>query len=268
MGLHSLAFYHVIILVIFFKKLYMLIIIHHFFRRKFMNLSVILAAGEGSRTGLDLPKQFYQINNKTILSLCLEKFEYSLLTDGFIVACHPDYYGKTLEIAGAFKKSKGVVYGGKTRQESVFNSLKFINETFAGTDLVAVHDSARPFITSQQIDDLYSFAAQKGSVIPVEEESYTVSLVENERVLNYLDRKQVCRHQTPQIFDFERLFSAYQKNMDCLKEFTDDGSIYMAAGNELFIKYIPCDNLKITSMQDVLFAEYMLRHNSNKEEKK
>lgn len=233
-----------------------------------MNLSVILAAGKGSRTGLDLPKQFYQINNKTILSLCLEKFEYSVLTDGFIVACHPDYYEKTLEIAGAFKKSRGVVYGGKTRQESVFNSLKYLSKTFAGIDLVAVHDSARPFITSQQIDDLFSFAAQKGSVIPVEEESYTVSLAENERIVKYLDRKQICRHQTPQIFDFERLFSAYEKNMNCLKHFTDDGSIYMAAGNELFIKYISCNNLKITSMQDVLFAEYMLGHKLNEEEKK
>lgn len=226
-----------------------------------MNIGIIVAAGKGKRTNLTYPKQFYQILNKSLLRITLEKYEYSQLIDKIIVVANEQYVDKTKKECYNINKFDNIVIGGNSRQESVFNALKYIYDKYGFDKIstVSIHDAARPFVSVKKIDESIKIALECGSAILALPEKNSVSHASENIINKILDRNEIYIHQTPQTFDFQKLYKAYTNFENELKNFTDDASIFHKAGN--FVRIISGEeyNIKITTEFDIKFAKWLIK---------
>ena len=113
-------------------------------------IAIILASGVGARLGLDIPKQFFEIRNKTVLEYSILAFQKHNNIDEIIIVSHPDYISRVEEIVqnGNYSKVSQIIAGGKTRQESSSNGVFAVKETNAK---ILIHDAVRPFVTERII---------------------------------------------------------------------------------------------------------------------
>ena len=154
--------------------------------------AIILAAGEGKRSGLDFPKQFYRINNKPIICYTIEKFLKIEKIEIILVVNNNKNWEKIL-ISYKNYNNISIVEGGKRRYDSVKNGLKFVEDG----GIVAIHDGARPLISKNLIENLFKIALKKNNAIPY------ITLKDTIRKINKnksLDRKNYVLIQTPQVF--------------------------------------------------------------------
>ncbi|MBM7558751.1 2-C-methyl-D-erythritol 4-phosphate cytidylyltransferase [Marinitoga litoralis] len=222
-----------------------------------MNVGIIVAAGKGERTKLAYPKQFYQILGKSLLRIALEKYEYSKI-DKIIVVANKDFINETKEECYGINKVYDIIEGGESRQESVFNALRYIYDNLGLITIVSIHDAARPFVSTKKINEGIEVTKKYGSAVLALPEKNSLSQVNDNVINKILDRNEIYIHQTPQTFDFQKLYKAYTNFENELKSFTDDASIYHKAGN--FVRIIEGEeyNIKITTEFDLKFANWLI----------
>jgi 2-C-methyl-D-erythritol 4-phosphate cytidylyltransferase len=142
-----------------------------------MNIGVILAGGIGSRMGIkDMPKQFIDVYGKPILIHTLEKFDNNINIDRICIVCLKEYIEDVKILVRKFEINKVdlIVEGGNTRQESVSNALDSLGKICSQDDIVVIHDSVRPLISSRIIDDNIIYAQKYGAVDTVIPASDTI----------------------------------------------------------------------------------------------
>jgi len=226
-----------------------------------MNIAVILSAGSGSRFKSDVPKQFLDLNGKPVISQSLEKFERSKFIDAIVVAVNPEHAERTKVLTSAYKKVIAVVNGGIRRQDSVFNALKWIEKN-TKCSKVWIHDAARPLFSTDLMERLNERSLKEGAVIPVIPSNDTLKKIDDGVVIATLDRSNVYRVQTPQVFDFKVLYEAYSKFSDTI-EATDDAFLIERLGVKIFTVEGEANNIKLTYPMDIKLAE-LLMNASNK----
>lgn len=183
--------------------------------------ALIVAAGRGERAGFDINKVYMRLGELTVLETCLRAFDESALFDGITVVISREDEARfnTLNIP---KSVKNAVYGGKNRQESVYNGLKSVE---ANADIVAVHDAARPFVTREIIAATINGAEAVGSGVISTPVTDTIKQVNGERV-STLDRSTLFAVQTPQTFDIKKLLSAHEQARKEGFLATDDAALF------------------------------------------
>ncbi|HET9571304.1 MAG TPA: 2-C-methyl-D-erythritol 4-phosphate cytidylyltransferase [Bacteroidales bacterium] len=216
--------------------------------------ALIVAGGKGLRMGADLPKQFLLLAGKPVLMHALEAFHKADPTTEIILvlpAEHQDYWAK-LCIQHAFIVKHEVTTGGAVRFDSVRNGLKRIQ----GECLIAIHDGVRPLVSPELINRCFAKAAEKGAVIPVFELTESIRRIEGPRSFA-VDRSHFRSVQTPQTFRSDILNKSYHQPFQ--PNFTDDASVVEAAGYEIALVEGNRENIKITTPQDLLLAEQLLK---------
>ncbi len=218
---------------------------------------IIPAAGEGKRMKAGKNKQFITLQTIPIIIHTLKVFEQDpLCADIFLVinkAEEEDF--KKLIMEHKIKKIKKLVPGGSERQESVYCGLMAIEES----EIVLVHDGARPFVQTQVIHTLFEAAKKYGAAtvaVPVKD---TIKQVSNEKmVMNTIDRSSLWSIQTPQAFHMELLKQAHDEARE--QEFlgTDDASLVERLGKNVYIVDGDYKNIKLTTPEDLIFAEAIL----------
>lgn len=222
---------------------------------------VIAAAGTGSRMGAEINKQFLLLDSRPILAYSLDVFERMDLVSQVVVAANArevDYCAEEVIAKFAYRKVSRVVAGGASRQESVWQGLQHIEKDAA---LVAVHDGARPLLTTALIMDLYQAAQKWGAAVPGVPVRDTLKTVDDEAfVQETLNRSLVTAIQTPQVFRRADLYRAYQMAHEQQFQATDDAALYEKYIGR--VRVVPGDhrNLKITTPEDIIIAESFLHH--------
>jgi 2-C-methyl-D-erythritol 4-phosphate cytidylyltransferase len=186
-----------------------------------------------------------------------------------VVACPP---GHVHDLAGS---DLGVVDGGATRAQSVSSALQAV-----GTDLVAIHDAARPLVTAELIDDvvgaLVADPAAAGAIAatPVTDtikqldlgtkRRFPISEMENRRLVvgSTLERERLWAAQTPQVFRTEALRAALAGDPGRVAAATDEAMLVESAGGRVLIHPSPSENLKVTTPLDLRLAELFLAERS------
>lgn len=220
---------------------------------------LIVAAGRGQRVGGDQPKQYIPLHGKAILLHTLEAFLKAPYVDLIQAVIHPDDHDLYTQAVGNLAASDPALLpptnGGESRQQSVMKGLQSLAEH--EPDLVLIHDAARPFVSAKLIENIIIEAADHGAIIPTLALADTVKQVAGDKVEKTIDRLTLARAQTPQAFRFKMIFMAHKKMED--QNLTDDSAIAEACGIQ--VKTIPGDekNFKITSPDDLLKAEDMLK---------
>lgn len=221
------------------------------------HFAIIVAGGQGLRMGADLPKQFILIAGMPILMHTLQKFR----SCHHIVLVLPEAqqpYWQRLCIEYKCDVPHSVVAGGATRYHSVLSGLKHLQSIgIDDTDLVAVHDGVRPFVSEELIAACFALAGEKASALPYLEmcDSLRHCLTEGQSIA--VPRNEYIRVQTPQTFNLQTLIEAY--SLGYREEFTDDASVWevSGAGMPALIRSNE-ENIKITTPLDLSIAECLL----------
>lgn len=214
--------------------------------------AIICAAGSGKRFGQK--KQFVYLRGKPVLEWTLERFQAHPEVGAIILVLPDEQDRKHYQIR--YPKLLDVVRGGEQRQDSVWQGFRLLDKE--QTDLVLVHDGARPLISADLISRIIAEAQTSGAVVPVIPLVDTMKEVQDGRVLRTVNRSRIFRVQTPQGF----LYSALKTAMDAARRDrfygTDEAMLTERVG--IGVRAVPGDprNIKITTPLDLKIAEAIL----------
>lgn len=215
--------------------------------------AIIVAAGNSSRMN-GINKLFTDIDGICVLARTLVNFEKCSEIDYIIVVTRSDMIEKVKEIVDKYKVKKviDIVNGGITRQESVKNG---VNVCPNGTEIIAIHDGARPFADSLLIENVIKNCKLYGASVPGVKVKDTVKVIENGFVESTPDRNSLFNIQTPQVFNFELYRLALNNAENDNKLFSDDSQLIEYAGKKVFITEGNYRNIKITTVEDIEIAK-------------
>ncbi|MFE5431453.1 2-C-methyl-D-erythritol 4-phosphate cytidylyltransferase [Peribacillus simplex] len=222
---------------------------------------VIPAAGQGKRMKAGKNKLFIELSGIPIIVYTLRVFEEDPNCRGIILSINPaekDYFSQLIAAYG-LKKVKKLVMGGKERQQSVYNGLQH-----AGEEIVLVHDGARPFINVGQINELTTAASLHGGAVIAVPVKDTIKKASNNKVVETVERSSLWAVQTPQAFRVSILKSAYEQAEAEAFLGTDDASLLERINEQVVIIEGNYDNIKITTQEDLYFAEAILHKQHGK----
>ena len=168
--------------------------------------AIILAGGKGKRMGAPVSKQFIEIKGKPIIYYTIKKFSENKKIDNIVVVLSKDEVGYFKEnILEKYNlKVDNIVIGGTERQDSVYNGLKSLEDT--NTDIVLIHDGARPFISDRIIDDGIKFAQVYGACAPGVMPKDTIKIKnESNFSVSTPDRGSLVAIQTTQVFKLNEI---------------------------------------------------------------
>lgn len=214
---------------------------------------VLVAAGKGSRSGLEENKVFFRWQGRSVLSRCLDALAAPQAYDGVVlVLAEGDMaaYRRLTELEGACPLVRHIAIGGATRRESVLSGLHLVPED---CDIVSVHDAARPFVSPSVICATLADAKSYGSgVISTPVVDTIKQLDPATGLVSTPDRSGLRAVQTPQSFDFHRLMAAHVQAEQQGFEATDDAMLYEHAYGSVHLSSAPDaqKNIKLTNPSD------------------
>lgn len=219
---------------------------------------VIVAAGNGTRMGGNVRKPYLQLGDDPILILTLKKFLSVTTIDEFVLVVHSDEVQRTEQLLASYHISNvQIVHGGRERQDSVQSGLNALSNKI---DYALIHDGARPFVSSELILRLIDEVKNKKAVIPAIPVKDTIKLVEATGVIvSTPDRKGLWAAQTPQAFSLPLIKRAIEEAEQKGIRGTDDASVLESLGYSVHIEEGEGTNIKITTPEDLLFGEVILR---------
>ena len=223
-----------------------------------MNIAIIVAAGSGTRFGAEKPKQFLEILGKPLIIHTLDRFESCPSIDEIVLVLpfeEIENFQKTVKKFN-LKKLVKTIAGGQTRAESVFNGLNSIDSK--RTEIVAVHDGARPLVSSEEISRTIEQARETGAACLVAAVTDTIKEIRDGKIVGTIDRKQLRRALTPQAFQFDILQRAFAQS-DLSETATDECFLVEKLGYKVTLVEGSAKNIKITAPEDFILAEILLQ---------
>lgn len=217
---------------------------------------IVVAAGNSHRMG-GINKVFAPIFNIPVIVHTLRAFERSKFITRIIIVSKQEDILDLQNIIGKYGVTKvtDIVCGGENRQESVKNGLSRLSKDEVS---VLIHDGARPVVSENVIENVVLALKEHKSVTCAVASKDTVKRINNNGIVKEtLDRNELVCVQTPQGVRIEDYIKAVQDIN--LSEFTDDTSIMESVGNETFIVSGDYHNIKITTPEDLVIAQYYLK---------
>lgn len=222
-----------------------------------MKYEVVLpAAGSGTRMGAGMNKLFLTLQGTTILVHTLRVFEADEKCTGIWLAVKDSERVQIQQLINeaGITKVKGLPTGGAERQHSVRSCLVQMEPT----DLVMVHDAARPFILQETIDRLAEVALEKGAAIAGVRVKDTMKIVRNGIIQETVDRELLWSIQTPQAFRYDLLKEASDVADKIGFLGTDEAMLVENIGHYVHIVESSYENVKMTTKEDLVFGKAIL----------
>jgi 2-C-methyl-D-erythritol 4-phosphate cytidylyltransferase len=222
--------------------------------------AIIPAGGKGKRSGNDTPKQYLKFHGKELIAYTLEVFQKNNLVDEIIISAEPTYFSLLEEIKKKYSLTKisNIVEGGEERQDSVYNALKSLNAN--DSDLIAVHDAARPLLPENILIKAIKTAREKGNALVCLKARDTL-LKGDQVVKEYVDRSETYYVQTPQVFKYGDLMKAMKKAYEKNFMGTDESMLIKEIGIDINIVEGSMLNFKVTTATDIEMFEKLTTHN-------
>lgn len=227
--------------------------------------AIVPAAGSGVRFGGVVPKQYLPLAGRPLLAWALKALAASGRVDCTILAVAA---GQEARCRAEILEPNGlrvdhVVAGGADRQASVYAGL---SKAPAGTDVILVHDGARPLVTVETIRAAVEAAASDGAAVVGAPVTDTIKAADAEcRVTETLPRGRLWAAQTPQVFRAAWLREAHERALRDGFRGTDDSVLVERLGYKVRLVAGSPDNLKITTTADLAQAEQILRGRTTNE---
>lgn len=218
-----------------------------------MNYAIILSGGIGTRLGLDMPKQYYEVNKKPIIRYVIETMEQCEVVDGFVIVAAEEWQEYVQNQNFLPEKFLGFALPGENRQLSIYNGLCALRGIAKEEDVVLIQDAARPNTSMKLIEQCLDLKHDVDGAMPVLLMKDTVYLSEDGvQVSALLERKKVFAGQAPESFRFGKYLAANEMLLP-EKIRSINGSTEPAILAGMHIQMIPGDekNYKITTEVDL-----------------
>lgn len=220
---------------------------------------IILISGMSTRliNYIKQKKQFYQINGKELFIYTLECFLNDKRFDNIYLTISKDDEKLVKDILNKYDYQNRVklVYGGKNREESVYNSLLQIEKDNYLSSFSFIHDGARPLVRKQFLDDLFSNLDEKFSLIPYLK---IPNALFNKKENRYENRDDFIEIQTPQVFLSSNLLPLMKKNCSILNSFYDEGSILINERKDIKLLKGDIFNIKVSDIDSLELVKQIL----------
>jgi len=233
-----------------------------------MITALIVAAGRGMRMGSDQRKQYLDLLGRPVLVHTLQAFDRCAHIQRILVVVPPsemDFCKNEIVPAAALKNKVTLIAGGRRRQDSVFNGLRSLGPE---EGLVLIHDGVRPLVSVALIEACIQGAAQWGACIPAVMAVDTPKQIDTRGIITQtVPREHLRMAQTPQAFSLAIIRRAHMEARRLNREATDDASLVEALG--LTVHVIPGlrENIKITTPEDLSYAQAVLKFRLGLEQK-
>lgn len=222
-------------------------------------IAVVIAGGVGSRMGLDIPKQFVEVEGKPVLFYTLEGFQKHPMVDEIVVVCIDGWQEdvrRWAELYGITKLSE-IVTGGETVQESIRNGVFSLEGRCQPEDTIVIHDGIRPLVDPTVLTDVVEKCREFGNAVtslPYNEQIFLVDTQDASTTAEYIPRETLRRVSTPQAYRFDLIDKAYHDAFE--KEIGIYGSSYtntmmVDLGVKLHFAKGSDKNIKLTTPGDL-----------------
>ena len=239
-----------------------------------MNIAIIFAGGLGQRLNNgenSTPKQFLKINDKPIIIRTLELFQTHKDIDKIYISIHPDYYEYMQELVKYYyiTKTAGIVNGGKTGQESIYNALKLAQKENPQDSIVLIHDGVRPNITEEVITKNIECTKKNGNAITCTSCFETILISDNGINPEHVPyRKDTYAAQAPQTFHLGEVIEAHEitrKTNPNYTDIVDTCTLYKTLNKKTFMVKGNRGNIKITTIEDLYILRALIRYKEDLE---
>ena len=221
--------------------------------------AIILAGGKGKRMNSSISKQFIEIKGKPIIYYTIKKFNENKKIDNIVVVLSKEeieYFKENILKKYDLKVDK-IVIGGAERQDSVYNGLKSLENS--GTDIVLIHEGARPFISDRIIDDGIEYAAIYGACAPGVMPKDTIKIKGKSNFsIDTPNRETLVAIQTPQVFKFREILECHKKVKIDKVVVTDETMVVERYGNKVYLYDGEYTNIKVTTPEDLILGEKLI----------
>ena len=216
---------------------------------------IVVAAGSSSRMKGE-NKLLIKLNGMEVIAKTLINCNNTKLVDYIVIVTREDMLDTMKEIVNKYNISKviNIVTGGQTRQESVGNGLSACP---LDTDIIAVHDGARPFADEELIANTINACIEHDAAMPGVPVKETIKEVENSIIEKTPTRSKLFIAQTPQIFRYQDYKKAFQIAVENKLDFTDDCQLIENIGKKVYVSEGSYKNIKITTQEDIILANAM-----------
>ena len=251
-----------------------------------MNIAIIFAGGVGSRMGAAIPKQFLEVQGKPIIIHTLERFENHPEITKIYVACKKELIPEFKKMVKKYDINKiapkGIIAGGETGQDSIYNGLCAAEKDNPGDSIVLIHDGVRPVIDEDVITNAIKSVKKYGSAITCTKAFETpITSLDGESVAEMPSRNNSFTAQAPQCFYLKDIIDAHritrEKNPG-YEGIIDSCTLMHRLGKKVHIIEGNRDNIKVTTPEDYLrllsilsfkdqiqiFNLYNIQHDSDK----
>ena len=229
-------------------------------------VAIIPSAGKGKRMAHSVPKHFIRLEDKPVLAYTLEAFEKCPDVNQVLLVVRSGeekYCLKEVVEKYQFRKVLKVVIGGERRQDSVYNGIKELDQD---TDIVVVHDGVRPFVPPALISETIKLAMYVDGVVVALPVKDTIKEVTRDGLIKGTpNRDSLWFAQTPQTFKKRVLEEAFMRAFTDNFHGTDEASLVERMGGKVKIIEGSHENIKITTKEDLFYAELILRSRRKKE---
>ncbi|KAL0918923.1 hypothetical protein M5K25_010970 [Dendrobium thyrsiflorum] len=217
---------------------------------------VLLAGGKGKRMGASIPKQYLPLLGKPIALYSFYTLSRLSEVKEIIVVCDPSYKDVFEDACEEIQVDIKFALPGKERQDSVFSGLQEVDES---SELVCIHDSARPLVSFEDVKKVLKDGWLNGAAVLGVPVKATIKEANNDLfVVRTLDRKTLWEMQTPQVIKSDLLRAGFEHvNQEGL-EVTDDVSIVEHLKHPVYITEGSYTNIKVTTPDDLLLAERII----------
>lgn len=230
--------------------------------KKDKKIAVVFAGGTGQRMGSELPKQFLKIYGKEILIHTLEKFQYHNDIDSIYIGCKEEYIPLLKELIQKYNITKvsstGIVAGGETGQDTIYNILVKVQEENDGNVIVLIHDGVRPSIDDEMISKNITDTVKYGTSITCTPCFETPFITNNGIDIDeILPREKIYTAQAPQCFRLNDILKAHEIVRKTEKKYNDklivdSSSLMMFVGNKVHLTLGKRCNIKVTTVEDYI----------------
>lgn len=214
---------------------------------------VLLAGGKGTRMGASMPKQYLPLLGQPIALYSF--FTFSLMPEvkEIIVVCDPSYRDIFEDTKQNIQVELKFALPGKERQDSVYSGLQAVD---LNSELVCIHDSARPLVTSEDVKKVMKDGLSVGAAVLGVPAKATIKEANSDSfVVKTLDRKTLWEMQTPQVIKPGLLKEGFDVVNRGGLEVTDDVSIVEHLKHPVYITEGSYTNIKVTTPDDLLLAD-------------
>ena len=222
---------------------------------------MILAGGSSSRLGADVPKQFLEIDGRTILEYSVEVFDEHPGIDAIAIITREDYIDKGRDIVArrGYRKVEKIIPGGKERYQSSLAAI----DVYEDDDILLFHDAVRPLVSRRIIDDCLAAMERYDAVDVAFNTTDTIIQVDSDNCISSIpDRNFLRNGQTPQVFRRSLIAEAYKIALqDSAFRTTDDcGVVLRYLPNEpIYVVPGEARNMKVTFKEDIGQIQHLMQ---------